>query len=66
VTVTDEDYREIDAGMTKSSKFEHDAAMAVGRLPVPDPADLSQDIETLETWRVAVNKRLKHVSDTRQ
>lgn len=33
VTVTDDDYRKIDAGMTKSSKFKHDAAAAVGRLP---------------------------------
>lgn len=47
VVVTDDDYREIEAGMSKSSKFEHDAAMAVGRLPIPDPDELSQDIERL-------------------
>jgi hypothetical protein len=40
VIVTDDDYREVEAGMTKSSKFEHDAAIAVGRLPVPDPDEL--------------------------
>ena len=57
VTVTDDDYSEIDAGMTKSSKFEHDAAAAVGRLPMPDPDELSDDIERLATWRDALIKR---------
>jgi len=57
VVVTDDDYREVEAGMTKSSKFEHDAATAVGRLPIPDPRELSDDIERLATWRNAVNKR---------
>lgn len=51
VVVTNEDYSEIDTGMSKCSKFEHDAAMSVGRLPVPDPDELSNDIEKLETWR---------------
>lgn len=59
VVVTDEDYLHIDAGMTKSSKFEHDAATPVGRLPIPDPDELSQDIERLATFRVAVDKRNK-------
>jgi ABC-type lipoprotein export system ATPase subunit len=65
VVVTDDDYREIDAGMTKSSKFEHDAAMAVGRLPVPDPDELSEDIERLAKWRETVNKRLLEVAKAR-
>lgn len=62
VVVTDDDYREIDAGMTKSSKFEHDAAMRVGRLPVPDPDELSGDIEKLDTWRKAVIQRREQVA----
>jgi len=62
VTVTDEDYREIDAGMTKSSKFEHDAAAIVGRLPVPDPGELNDDIERLARWRDAVNKRVEGIA----
>lgn len=66
VTVTDDDYREIDAGMTKSSKFEHDAAMGVGRLPVPDPDEVSADIERLESWRKAVVKRQSDIRDSRQ
>ncbi|SPR98270.1 AAA family ATPase [Cupriavidus taiwanensis] len=65
VVVTDDDYREIDAGMTKSSKFEHDAAMATGRLPVPDPDELSQDIERLAAWREAVNRRNQDIFKTR-
>lgn len=65
VVVTDDDYREVDAGMTKSSKFEHDAAMAVGRLPIPDPDELDQDIARLSSWRDAVNKRLGETAKSR-
>lgn len=61
VVVTDDDYSEIDAGMTKSSKFEHDAAARVGRLPMPDPDELSQDIDKLDTWRNAIIQRRKHI-----
>ncbi|WP_438326979.1 AAA family ATPase [Burkholderia pseudomallei] len=59
VAVSDDDYRAIDAGMTKSSKFEHDAAMRVGRLPVPQPDELGEDIEKLENWRLAIHQRGK-------
>lgn len=65
VAVTDDDYREVEAGMTKSSKFEHDAAIAVGRLPVPDSDELSEDIERLARWRDLVNKRLGEVAKAR-
>lgn len=57
VLVTDDDYKQIEAGMTKSSKFEHDAASSVGRLPIPDIDELLADIECLETFRKAVEKR---------
>lgn len=57
VTVTDDDYREIYDGMTKCSRFEHDAAAGIGRLPVPDPDEVRADVERLEAWRVAVQKR---------
>jgi hypothetical protein len=62
VTVTDEDYREIDAGMTKSSKFEHDAAATVGRLPIPDPDELCDDIERLAKWREKLSKRVEGIA----
>lgn len=65
VLVTDDDYKQIDSGMTKSSKFEHDAASPVGRLPIPDPDELSNDIEALEAFRVAVDKRNKQGIATR-
>lgn len=62
VTVTDDDYREIDAGMTKCSKFEHDAAAVVGRLPIPAPDELSDDIEKLAKWRQTLNKRVEGIA----
>jgi hypothetical protein len=62
VTITDDDYRELDAGMAKSSKFEHDPAVAVGRLPIPDPAELSDDIERLSKWRETLNKRVEGIA----
>nr|WP_282444166.1 AAA family ATPase [Pseudomonas fluorescens] len=65
VIVTDDDYREIETGMTKSSKFEHDAAMAVGRLPIPEPDELDQDIAKLDAWRKAVDDRLRTIAKAR-
>lgn len=63
VTVTDDDYNEVNTGMTKASKFEHDAAVRVGRLPIPDVEELGADIERLDTWQRAVAGRL---NDTRR
>lgn len=65
VLVTDDDYKQINAGMTKSSKFEHDAASPVARLPIPDPDELSADIESLEMFRVSVEKRNKQITGMR-
>lgn len=65
VTVTDEDYSEIYAGMTKCSKFEHDAAATVGRLPMPDPDELNEDIERLAKWRDVLDKRVKDIAKAR-
>lgn len=65
VIVTDEDYREVDSGMSKSSKFEHDAATHVGRIPIPEPDELEVDIERLATWRGALDKRSKEISKAR-
>lgn len=65
VLVTDEDYKIVEAGMSKSSKFEHDAASPVGRLPIPDPDELAADIEGLEAFRVAVDKRNKQGIEAR-
>ncbi len=65
VIVTDDDYKAIDAGMSKSSKFEHDAATRVGRLPIPDPDELRNDIETLDAWRNVIVKRRDQVRANR-
>jgi hypothetical protein len=62
VTITDDDYHEIDAGMVKSSKFEHDAAAAVGRLPIPDPDEISHDIERLAKWRETLYRRVDRIA----
>ena len=64
VVVEDDDYREIDVGMTKSSKFEHDPAAPV-HLPVPDPAELKDDIDRLDAWRRKVETRRSSVGANR-
>jgi hypothetical protein len=56
VTVEDQDYAEINAGMTKSSKFEHDAAATIN-LPTPHPDEVEADIDKLDAWRVNVEAR---------
>jgi hypothetical protein len=56
VIVDDSDYKTIEAGMTKSSKFAHDPA-AAAHLPTPAPDELLLDIEALETWRKSVETR---------
>jgi hypothetical protein len=56
VVVDDGDYKTVDAGMTRSSKFAHDTAPKA-RPPMPHPDELSADIENLEAWRVHVDKR---------
>lgn len=64
VVVEDGDYSEIDAGMTKSSKFEHDPAATI-HLPVPDPAELKGDIDRLDVWRKKVETRRSSVAANR-
>ncbi len=56
VVVEDADYAEIDAGMTKSSKFEHDAG-APAQLPTPHPDELKLDIERLDALRTTIEIR---------
>jgi len=54
--ITDDDIQAICEGMTKSSRFVHDEAVAVAD-PVPDPDELRQDINNLETWIGQVRQR---------
>lgn len=66
VSVQDDDYVAVDAGMTRSSKFSgHDPAMAA-QLPTPHPDDLLKDIEELEAWRKKVDDRSKTVAAARK
>lgn len=60
VEVDDTDYKAIDAGMTKSSKFAHDPALGA-LLPTPHPDELLVDINALEAWRKIVEKRKEAV-----
>jgi hypothetical protein len=53
-----DDLAKVEAGMTKSSKWEggHDQALAVNE-PLPSPGELKADIEQLEQWVAVVRKR---------
>ncbi len=66
VVVEDADYHEVNAGMTKSSKFSgHDPAMAA-QIPTPHPDELRDDIDKLETWRATVESRKATVQARRK
>jgi hypothetical protein len=56
--ITPEDCRVLDAAMTKCSRWlpGHDQA-AAARAPVPEPGELKDDIEVLESWVTAIRKR---------
>lgn len=58
--ITAEDLDAVDGGMTKCSKWEggHDQALAMNQHP-PQPSELEQDIDALETWIGMVEKRRK-------
>ena len=56
VVVEDDDYRQVDAGMSKCSNYAHDKAL-VGGIAVPDPDELLADIEALEAWRARIEER---------
>lgn len=64
VSVEDDDYKKIEAGMTKCSKFAHDPAMGA-HLPTPTPEELSEDIEQLNAWRGEVEKRRESIRKRR-
>lgn len=56
--VTDEDCQALDVAMTKCSRWlpGHDQA-AAARAPVPEPPELKDDIDALENWVAAIQKR---------
>ncbi|MBN8542600.1 MAG: AAA family ATPase [Deltaproteobacteria bacterium] len=65
VFVSDDDYKQITAGMAKCSNYAHDKAEA-GGVAVPDPEELLLDINTLETWRSEIEKRTKEIEKNRK
>jgi energy-coupling factor transporter ATP-binding protein EcfA2 len=56
--ITHEDCQALDAAMTKCSRWltGHDQA-AAARAPVPEPTELKDDIEALESWVATIHKR---------
>lgn len=65
VVVDDNDYTQVNAGMTKCSKYAHDKAL-LGGVSVPDPDELLADITTLETWRAQIEERSKETAKKRK
>lgn len=61
VVVTPEDIATIEQNMTKCSIFTgHDGAMEANPA-MPEPNELSTDVEALETWRKATNERAQKI-----
>ena len=56
VVVEDDDYAQVNAGMTKCSNYAHDKAL-LGGVAIPEPDELLTDIMALETWRAQIDKR---------
>jgi len=65
VSVDDDDYAQVNAGMSKCSNYAHDKAM-MGGVAVPDPDELLADILALENWRTQVHKRSEETAKKRK
>jgi energy-coupling factor transporter ATP-binding protein EcfA2 len=65
VSVGDDDYAQVNAGMSKCSNYAHDKAM-IGGAAVPDPDELLTDILALEGWRTQVHKRAEETMKRRK
>lgn len=65
VVVDDEDYAQVNAGMTKCSNYAHDKAL-LGGVAVPEPDELLADITALETWRAQIEKRSAETAKKRK
>jgi hypothetical protein len=65
VSVAEDDYDEIDKGMTKCSNYLHDKAME-GGTAIPEPATLLADIDALDKWRDKVDARSKALEKKRK
>ncbi len=65
VVVEDDDYAQVNAGMTKCSNYAHDKA-PIGGVAVPEPDEILDDILNLEKWRSDVEKRNKDTAKRRK
>ena len=65
VKVTDDDYAKVDRAMSKCSEVMHDTAAAVNK-PMPQPEELSQDIESLSTFVQEIRTRRKDLREGRE
>jgi len=54
--ITEQDCEQLEAGMTRCSKWLHDQAAAENE-DVPQPEELKADIEALEEWVAAIRQR---------
>lgn len=65
VVVEDDDYAQVNAGMTKCSNYAHDKAIQ-GGISVPEPDELLADINALDDWRRKVEERSKTTAQKRK
>lgn len=65
VVVDDEDYAQINAGMSKCSNYAHDRALQ-GGIAVPEPDELLADIEALDSWRKMIEDRSEEIKKKRK
>ena len=65
VVVEDDDYAQVNVGMTKCSNYAHDKA-PIGGVAVPEPDELLNDILNLEKWRSDVENRSKVTAKRRK
>ena len=60
--INEVDCKTVEKAMTKCSPWTgHDQAPAA-RAPIPDPAELKSDIETLENWVAAIRRRRRNAT----
>lgn len=52
----DDDWHQVESGMSKCSNYVHDKA-ALGQRALPTPVELKSDIDQLKAWVSALNKR---------
>ncbi len=65
VVVEDDDYAQVNTGMTRCSNYAHDKAL-LGGIAVPEPDELLADINALDNWRRTVEDRSKTTAKNRK